>query len=255
MRNRSHAFEVLLANTFDSETKQAVILASGEGTHMRPFTYEIPKPLIPVNGKPILEHTINALQQYGITNIVITVSHLADKIIEHFGDGANFGVQIKYVKEKKPSGTAGALASAQKSLQPGPFLMLYGDILLDLDLLEFLRTHKQYKSAVGTLALTSIADPSSYGAVKMRGNKIVEFSEKPPVDRRVSHLIFAGVGAFDATIFSLITKKKKGTLSLEKDVFPLLIKKGTLYGYPFEGQWFDVSTPETYEHVLKHWHK
>lgn len=254
IRNRSHAFEVLLSRVLGNDIRQAVILASGMGVNMRPFTYEIPKPLIPVSGKPLLEHTIDLLRDNGITNIVITISHLGNKIKEHFGDGSKFGVSIRYVEEKTPSGTGGALRAAQKSLDEGPFLMMYADVLLDLDLSEFLQAHQNIKAALGTIALTSVADPSAYGAVKMRGTRVVEFSEKPSISSDVSRLVFAGVAAFDSAVFSLMPKSKK-QLSLEQDIFPLLIEEGRLYGYPFEGQWFDVSTPETYDLALKHWRK
>lgn len=253
VRNRSHAFEVMLSRLFDSETKQAVILASGEGVSLRPFTYEIPKPLIPVNGRPLLEYTIDLLRRHEITSIVITVSHLAEKIKQHFGDGSAFGVRITYIHEPKTSGTGGALAAARSALHDSPFLMLYGDVLLDLDLTEFLQSHSQQKAAVGTLALTSVADPSAFGAVKMRGNRIVEFSEKPSVSRDVSRLVFAGVGGFSPSVFEFFPARHRGKLSLEKDIFPQLIKQGRLYGYPFEGQWFDVSTPESYAAALKNW--
>jgi len=251
IRNRSHALEVLLARTLASETKQAVILASGEGVKMRPFTYEIPKPLIPVHGQSLLDHGIALLRTHGIKDIIITVSHLADKIEAHLKDGSHLGVNITYVKEKTLYGTGGSLRAARSHLADSPFLVLYSDVLLDLDLTEFLQAHQNNKAAVGTLALTSVADPSAFGAVKMRGTRLVEFSEKPTVSPDVSRLVFAGCAAFDPSVFNFLNSR--GKLSLEKDVFPNLIDQGRLYGYPFEGQWFDVSTPEVYETVLKQW--
>lgn len=255
IRNRSHAFEVLLSRVLGNDIRQAVILASGMGVNMRPFTYEIPKPLIPVSGKPLLEHTIDLLRNNGITNIIITVSHLGNKIKDHFGDGSKFGVSIRYVEEKKPTGTAGALQAAQGALDDGPFLMMYADVLQDLDISEFLQAHQNVKAAMGTIALTSVADPSAYGAVKLRGTRVVEFSEKPTISSDVSRMVFAGIAAFDTTVFTLIPKVRGKQLSLEQDVFPQLIEEGRLYGYPFEGQWFDVSTPESYDLALKHWKK
>lgn len=253
IRNRSHALEVVLGRAFSTETRQAVILASGQGVKMRPFTYEIPKPLIPVSGRPLLEYSIELLRRYGIEDIIMTVSHLSKKIMDHFGDGSRMGVHITYVEEKRPSGTAGALASAQRKVGDAPFIMLYGDVLLDLDLNEFLQAHVSNKAAVGTLALTSVADPSEYGAVRLRGTRVVEFSEKPEVDSNVSRMVFSGCAAFDPTIFSFLKKSNK-KVGLEQDVFPELIHQGRLFGYPFEGPWFDVSTHETYERVLKQWH-
>ncbi len=252
IRNRSHALEILLSRALKSNTHQAVILASGIGVKMRPFTYEIPKPLIPVKGRPLLEHGIELLHRHGVNDIIITVSHLADKIVGHFGDGAKLGVNITYVRESKPSGTGGALLAARKYIDDSPFVLLYGDVLVNLDTSEFIQTHQQVKAAIGTLALTSVANPSKYGAVRLRGNRVVEFSEKPDEDNEVSRLVFAGCAIFNPSVANYIPKKR-GIISLERDVFPALIKQGRLYGYPFEGRWFDVSTPEVYAQALKSW--
>lgn len=254
VRNRSHALEIVLSRILNNDIRQAVILASGEGVKMRPFTYEIPKSLIPVNGRPLLEYGIILLRDNNIKNIVITVSHLASKIIDYFGDGSKMGVNITYVKEKKPSGTGGALLAAKKNLEMAPFVLLYSDVLLDLDLSEFVQTHLGNKVAMGTLALTSVADPSSFGSVRLRGSRVVEFAEKPNTENDTSRLVFAGCGAFDFDVYDYVGKKKS-KLSLEKDVFPRLTKEGRLYGYPFEGKWYDVSTPEIYEQVLTDWYK
>src|SRR3989338_2623164 len=197
IRNRSHALEVVLARALHNDTHQAVILASGQGVKMRPFTYEIPKPLIPVNDKPLLEYGITLLRNHGIKNIFITVSHLARKIEDHLRNGSQYGVNITYVHETKPTGTGGALRAARKYLGGAPFIVLYSDVLLDLDLTEFLQAHQNIKAAIGTLALTSVADPSAYGAVKLRGSRIVEFSEKPIISGGGSRLVFAGCAAFN----------------------------------------------------------
>lgn len=252
VRNRSHALEVVLDRALMFDTHQALILASGQGVQMRPFTYEIPKPLIPVNGLPLLEHGIKLLKKHGVTDIVITVSHLAEKIIDHFGSGEKLGVKITYAQEAEPTGTGGAVRAAQKYLSDAPFILLYGDVLLKLDLHDFLETHKNTTAAIGTLALTSVADPSAYGAVRLRGTKIVDFTEKPSVGNTASRLIFSGCAIFNPSIFSYLPKKR-GELSLERDVFPELMKHERLFGYLFEGPWFDVSTPESYERALKNW--
>lgn len=253
IRNRSHALETILSRVLSSETRQAVILASGEGVNLRPFTYEIPKPLIPVNGKPLLEYGIALLRQHGISDIVITISHLGEKIKTHFGDGSKSGVRITYVEETKPSGTAGALKAAQSHVGDAPFVLLYGDVLVNLDVSDFLQNHQQLKAAVGSLALTSVADPSAYGAVKLRGSRVVEFSEKPLIDSEVSRLVFAGCATFDNKIFDYLQKDTHKNFSLERHVFPKLIAEGRLFGYVFEGQWFDVSTPESYDRALQQW--
>lgn len=253
IRNRSHAVEYLLHRSLGHESHQAVILASGAGVAMRPFTYETPKPLIPVRGRPILEHTIALLRSHGIREIIITVSHLKESILKHFGDGSAFGVRITYAHEDKPSGTGGALRAAESSISSSPFLLLYGDILIDIDLTDFIRAHQSTPSALATIALTSAADPSEFGAVRLRGTRVAEFSEKPRADAETSHFVFAGAAVCNRELFARIPKRGEKILSLERDVFPALIAEQRLYGFPFEGQWFDVSTPETYERALHTW--
>lgn len=253
IRNRSHAVEVLLSRALQSKSAQAVVLASGEGVNMRPFTYEIPKPLIPVGGRPLLEQSLVRLRQAGLTSLIITVSHLASRIEQHFGDGSRFGVSITYAREPRLSGTAGALFAARKHLVSQPFIVLYGDVLSELDFNDLLAVHRDTKAAVGTMAVTSVADPSAYGAVKLRGSRVVDFSEKPRPSAATSRLVFAGAAAFNPAIFNFFPKRRKASLSLEHDIFPKLIAQGRLFGYPFEGKWFDVGSPEVYERVLQEW--
>src|SRR3989344_6646984 len=103
VRNRSHAIEILLSRALSrTDMDTALILAGGEGVNLRPITYEIPKPLIPINGRPILEHQIRMLKKYDIRNLVISVGHMKEKVMEHFGNGSNFGVSIEYITENKP---------------------------------------------------------------------------------------------------------------------------------------------------------
>lgn len=254
IRNRSHALEYVLSRALGNGPTQAVILASGQGVNMRPFTYEVPKPLIPVHGKPLLQHTIERLRDAGFRDIIITVSHLAEKIEEYFRDGSAFGVSIHYVRERRPHGTGWSLWEARQHLTTSPFLLWYGDVLLDVDITELVHTHQSTNAAAATLVLSPVFDPSAYGAVKLRGTKIVEFEEKPKVSPHVSHLVFSGCALLHQRVFDYFPKRKsKESLSLENDIFPRLIGEGVLHGYPTTGQWFDVSTPEIYEQVLKQW--
>ena len=119
IRNRSHALEVVLSRALEVAPRQALILASGAGTHMRPFTYEIPKALIPVAGRPLLEHGLLLLQRFGIKDVTITVSHLAEKIMAHFGTGQQFGLNITYLQESTLTGTGGALRAHGYPLRAG----------------------------------------------------------------------------------------------------------------------------------------
>ena len=161
-------------------------------------------------------------------------------------------MRITYIEETKPIGTAAPLAKAKNYLNHNPFIMWHGDVLAEIDLVDLIDYHESHKGLV-TMALTSVEDPSAYGAVRLRGNKIVDFKEKVGKGPEVSRLINAGIYIMDPKVIDFIPKKKSSFV--EKDVLPQLIKKGQLYGYVFAGQWFDVSTPEVYERVLKEWKK
>jgi len=250
VRNRSHAIEVLLAKALSTgKIKKAFILAGGEGTRMRPFTYEMPKPLIPVHGKPLVQHLIELLRKYEIRDITFSIGYLGDKIKEYFGNGSRFGVNIHYVEEKRPLGTAGPLRLVRDRFTEN-FFVLNGDVLANIDLVDMLQVHEESK-ACATIALTPVSDASRYGVARLRGQRILEFVEKPSSNQPRSQLINAGIYVFSPKIFDYLPQKSKAML--ETDVFPKLATDGKLYGYPFEGQWFDTSTYEAYEQAIKHW--
>lgn len=250
IRNRSHAIEYLLSKNLGPKVKKAFILAGGHGIKMRPFTYEMPKAMLPVKGRPILEYIIDSLRESGLRDVIILIGPKGEKIKEHFGDGSKFGIRITYAEEGKKSGTSGSLRKVANLLAEGPFLLMYGDVLTEINLDDFIGFHETQKS-LATVALTSVEDPSAYGAVKMHGNKIVEFREKPKKAPEVSRLVNAGIFILDPKVINYTPKK--GFSMLEKDVFPKLAKEGRLYGYLFEGRWYDVGTPEVYEKVIKEW--
>jgi len=252
IRNRSHAIEYLLSKSLGPSISQAFILAGGRGVKMRPFTYEMPKTMIPVHNCPILEHIINQLRENGIKDIIISIDYLGEKIKEYFKDGNKFGVKITYLQEKNPTGTAAPLLKAKKYLTSNFFLVIHGDVLANIDYHDLISFAENNKPVV-TMTLTSLADPSQCGTVKLRGAKVVDFQEKIGKGPEVSRLINAGIYVMSNKIFNYIPKKNVSML--EKDVFPELTKKGLITGYFFEGQWFDISTPEIYERALKEWRK
>lgn len=250
IRNRSHAAEFLIEEGLGiNKVKTAFILAGGEGTRLRPLTYEIPKPLIPVHGKPLLEHTLELLRSHGIDDVVISLGYKADKIKNYFGDGSRYGMKFTYVVENEKLGTAGPLRLAKKHLKSS-FLVVWADVLAQIDLSDFIRNHKDNGGLI-TIALTSVEDVSSFGVVSLKGNKIVGFVEKPKKEDAPSNLINAGLAICEPGVFKHLPDKKY--VMFEKDIYPQLAKKGEVYGYPFEGQWFDTGTHEAYERVLKEW--
>ncbi len=250
IRNRSHAIEFLLSKSLSPFVSKAVILAGGPGTRMRPFSYEIPKSLIPVQGKALLQYTIELLKQHGIVDIVISIGHLGDKIREYFGDGDRYGVNIQYIQQSSEVGTGGALAGTVGYFTKEPFVLVHGDILIDIDLQELISFHQEHEYCV-SMALTSVQNPSEFGMVSVRGNNVVAFSEKPDKDKSSSHLINAGLYICNPAIFDYLPPS--GSFSLERDIFPELIRDHKLGAYMFDGMWYDVSTPEIYEQVLKEW--
>jgi len=249
IRNRSHAIEYVLSKHFAPKIKKAIILAGGKGLKMRPFTYEMPKTMIPVKGRPILQHIIETIRDSGITDIMIVInSKLGNKITEYFQDGKKLGVSISYLTEPSNAGTAGALRTAKDKITES-FLIYYGDVLAEIELREFMHFHKESTSVVSA-ALTATDKFSDYGVVKLKGNKIVDFVEKP-TRKDYLGLVNAGIFMAEPELFDYLPEKTPA--SLEEDVLPKLAKQGKLSGYPISGKWYDISTPEIYEQVLKEW--
>jgi len=245
LRNRSHAIEFLIAKALNLEKpQQAFILAGGKGTRLRPITYEIPKPMIPLAGRPLLEHHIEMLREAGIRDIIISIGYLGDKIKEHFGNGSKFGVKIRYVEEDEPLGTAGPLKLA-KDLLKSTFVMMNGDEYKELDIIDMYSVHKD-NNALATLGLTTTKHPENYGVARLKGSKIVEFVEKPT--RFISNLISAGIYVIEPEVIEMVPD---GYAMVETDLFPKLVETGRFCGYPFEGVWYDLGTMERYEAAIK----
>ena len=249
IKNRSHAISVLLQRALGGTLpKKAVILCGGTGTRFRPITYEIPKALIPVHGKPIVEHLIDLFKKFGVKDIVLCVGYLKERIKDYFGDGSRFGVRVSYVEEDEPLGTGGPIKKG-KHLLKEPFFVTNGDELKDVDLADMYRTHKANKAQI-TIALTTVEDPSAYGVADLSGSRILKFVEKPKKEEAPSNFISSGLYIIEPEIISMIPD---GFTMLEKDVFPKVAENGRLFGYTFSGQWFDTGNPERYERALKNW--
>ncbi|MBN2422665.1 NTP transferase domain-containing protein [Candidatus Woesearchaeota archaeon] len=249
IKNRSHAIELLLARVLgENYPKKVIFLLGGKGTRFRPITYELPKALLPMQGRTVPEHLMDLFKRFNIKDLIFSVGYKSEKIKSYFGDGSNFGVKITYVEEKKPLGSAGALKLASPHLN-GTFIVTNGDELKDIDIEDMFYFHKE-NNAMITVALTTVDNPSVYGVAKLQGNKILEFVEKPDPDNAPSKLIHAGLSIWEPEALKLIPA---GFSMYEKDVFPKVASQGKLYGYNFSGQWFDTGTPERYEIALKKW--
>src|SRR3954454_23631279 len=161
---------------------QALILAGGEGTRLRPLTSTVPKPVVPLVDRPFIAFMLDWLRGHGVDDVIMSCGHLADGVRRVLGDGSSFGMRLRYVEEPRPLGTGGALKHAEPLLDER-FLMLNGDVLTDLDISSQLRQHEA-TGARGTLGLYPVDDPSAYGLVRLSGDgAVTEFVEKPAPDQ------------------------------------------------------------------------
>lgn len=221
---------------------KACIMCGGEGTRLRPLTFERPKPCIPVANKPSIVHLVEHLANLGFTDIVITIGYLGDDIQKALGDGSLYGANITYVSEEVKLGTAGSVKNAQKYLEDAPFLVVGGDHMTDLNVLEFYRDHMN-SPAVTSIGLISIEDPREFGIAEIDANlRIRRFREKPSPGEIFSNLASTGIYVCDPMIFEYIPENTK--FDFAKDLFPLLMERGfQINGWLARGNWTDVGNP------------
>jgi mannose-1-phosphate guanylyltransferase/phosphomannomutase len=226
---------------------KGIILSGGWGTRLRPLTCTIPKTLIPVVNKPVIERQILLLKSAGISEIILAVSVMSDILKTYFGNGKNLGVNIQYTDEKNPLGTAGAIKLAEDLLKDENFFMLNGDVILNFDFNEIIKAHEKYKG-IGVIASKIVPDPSRYGVliVEEDTNKIIKFLEKteytPPEGKHIPMPINAGVYLLEPEVLSYIEPKKR--VSIEREIFPRLASEEKLYHYSIPGIWKDIGKPE-----------
>jgi mannose-1-phosphate guanylyltransferase len=221
---------------------QALILAGGEGTRLRPLTSTTPKPVVSLVGRPFIAYMIEWLRGHGVDDVVLACGFMADGVRSVLGDGSSLGVRLRYIEEPSPLGTGGALKYAEDLLDER-FFMLNGDILTDIDLAAQLRQHEQ-TGARATLALMAVDDPSAYGLVRRDGLTVREFVEKPSAEEIDTNLINAGAYILQRDILTEMAPVGM-RISIERDVFPKLVGHG-LYGWESHGYWMDIGTPERY---------
>jgi len=221
---------------------QALILAGGEGTRLRPLTSTVPKPVVPLVDRPFIAFMLDWLRGHGVDDVVMSCGHLASGVRNVLGDGSAFGIRLRYVEEPEPLGTGGAVKFAE-SLLDERFLMLNGDVLTDLDVSAQLSLHDM-RDAQATLALTPVEDPSAYGLVRtLADGQVTGFVEKPAPDQIDTYNISAGIYVLERSVLDLLEPDRPA--SIERDVFPRLVGDG-LYAYVGEGYWLDIGTPERY---------
>lgn len=217
-------------------------MCGGEGTRLRPLTFDRPKPCIPIVNQPSVRHLVSHLSNLGFRDVVVTLGYMADAIEGALGDGSLFGVEITYVREDTKLGTAGSVKNAQQYLEDGDFLVVGGDHVTDVNLLEFYREHRRRRE-ITSIGLISIDDPSEYGIAEIDVTyHIKRFKEKPAPGEIFSNLASTGMYVCSPEIFDHIPEGKK--FDFARDVFPHLLENGhTLTGWLARGNWSDVGSP------------
>jgi mannose-1-phosphate guanylyltransferase / phosphomannomutase len=224
---------------------KAVVMAGGEGSRLRPMTANLPKPLLPVANRPVMEHVLRLLRRHGITDTVVTVQFLASLVRNYFGDGDELGIALQYATEPRPLGTAGSVKNAEGALRDDTFLVMSGDALTDVDLDALIDVHRR-SGALVTVGLKSVPDPLEYGIViREPDGRITRFLEKPTWGQVFSDTVNTGIYVMEPEVLRDVPEDTE--VDWSADVFPLLLERGApLYGCLLEGYWEDVGTLESY---------
>jgi len=219
---------------------KALILAGGKGTRLRPYTTTIPKPLMPIGDKAILEIVVEQLKENGFKDIIMSIGHLGELIMAFFGDGSKYGVDINYTKEDKPLGTAGPLSLIREEVE-SPFLMMNGDVLTNLNYSALMDYHNR-KGTIATVALNKRVVNIDFGVTEIdEENKIVGYKEKPVID----YLVSMGVYIFNPEVLDYVENDTYYDLP---DLINRLINNGEkVNGYVFDGYWLDIGRHDDYE--------
>jgi len=231
---------------------KAIIIAGGKGTRLAPLTDTLPKALVPIDEQNLTEHVLEILKKHGITDVTLSLAHMSDKVKEYFENNKPEGVNLSYLEEKEPMGTAGPLLLLKQSgnIPDEDFLMLNGDNLYSMDISDMIEFHKKHPG-LATVALHEVDDPSSFGVVDMDDTKIKRFVEKPIKEEAPSNKINSGYYVLSPEVFDYVPDGDRAMM--EHDIFPQLAEAGLLHGYEGQGQWFDTGTPERYDRVKKEW--
>jgi len=216
---------------------KAVLLVGGMGTRLRPLTYRIPKPLVPVMGKPLIMHVIDSIPSE-VDEVIVPIGYKRD-VMEEYLKAHPPGRRITLVDEPEPLGTGGAVKNVE-DLIDGQFLVINGDVITSLDVASFVKFHRA-KGGIASISLWPVDDPSPFGVAQLDSeSRITRFQEKPKREEAFSNLINAGAYALEREVLDLIGE---GFVSMEREVFPKLLDKG-MYGYEFDGHWVDCGTRE-----------
>ncbi|MBN2310508.1 MAG: nucleotidyltransferase family protein [Candidatus Hydrogenedentes bacterium] len=231
-------------------TSTAAILAGGLATRLRGVVDDMPKCLVEVNGRPFLSYMMEQLRAHAVARVVMLIGHRGDQVRAFLGDGVRFGVEVAYSAEPAPLGTAGAVKYAEGFLRDGPFLLLNGDTLADVDLSALWEAHCAAPEALATIALCEMDDISDYGSVAVdQGGRVAGFEEKRAQKR--PGLVNAGVYCLSPGVFAHIPAGTK--VSTETELLPGLLAAGRcVMGFRFRGGFVDIGTGERLAYAQGH---
>jgi len=219
---------------------KAFILCGGEGTRLRPYTYETPKPLLKIGGKPILNHVIENLQRADIDEYILTAGYLADQFVSYVGDGSSFGSKVTVAVETEKLNTAGSILPHKDKVE-GTFVVVMGDHITNLHIADMIEHHKK-SGAVATVALLKHETKLEFGVAEVEDGHIKEFREKPVLE----HLFNIAIYVFEPKIFDYIGEKE----DFAKDVFPKMLRSGEkINAYIFDGLWHDIGHKSEYDRL------
>ena len=223
---------------------QALILAGGKGTRLRPLTMHTPKPIVPIANRPFLLYQLELLKRADVRDVILSLSYQPQKIEDRLGDGTDYGVRISYTVEALPLGTAGAYRNAA-GLISKTTVVLNGDVLTDIDLNEVIQFHRE-RGAAATIVLTPVPNPTAYGLVETDGEgKVRRFLEKPKPDEVTCDTINAGIYILEPRVLDYIPEGEP--FMFEYGVFPQLLERGEpFYAYIWRGYWRDIGTSASY---------
>jgi len=238
---------------------KSLVLAAGEGTRLRPLTLDRPKPMLPINGKPLLEYTVEWLCRHGITEIAINLYYRPEAIVNHFGNGSAMGVHIVYSYENPILGTAGAARKLNGFLGGGPLVMVYGDVLTNMNLSALIAFHEQARARDPhtqlTMSLYHVPNPTEVGLVGLdETGKVIRFVEKPSPNEVFTDLANAGVLVIEPEAVRRVPPDTFSDFGLH--LFPELLKSGvSIYGWviPDNTYLLDIGTPDKYAQAQQEW--
>jgi len=224
---------------------KAILLAAGLGTRLRPLTYELPKPMVPILGRPVMEHIMRLMAQHGFDDVVANLHYFPDLIRDYFGDGSRQGIRLVYSYEEELLGTAGGVRNVRDHFGGETFLVISGDALTDIDLTAFWKRHKE-AGGIATLALKQVDDPSQLGVVIVDDDgRIQGFQEKPAPGEELSNLGSCGIYMFEPEIFDYFPDEE--FVDWANDVYPALLDQDvSFYGHEIAEYWNDVGSFEEY---------